>query len=158
MVELLSAGLGGVFLFAAAMKLTTDRIFAGGVITGVYSFAADIADQQVIAAPWALDIARLVVGFEIFLGIWLLLRVRLRAALTVALVTLLLFTGYLVLAYMSGTHKPCGCMGSIGSDGLMLGLGRNLVLLSMCGFALRFLTSGANPPCAAASSGAVSVL
>ncbi|MBL8876188.1 MAG: hypothetical protein JNM86_10375 [Phycisphaerae bacterium] len=126
------------------MKLTTDRFLGGGITTGVYAFAANIADQRLVPPSWVLVIARLVIGFEIFLGIWLLIRFRLRAAFLVSVVTLVAFTGYLILSYIRGSQASCGCMGGIGSDSMMMGVSRNVVLLSACGLGLRLMQVDAN--------------
>ncbi len=129
MVEVICVLLAGVFLYAVASKATTDRVTASGVLPGVHAFAANIADQQVVPPSAALIVARTVLATETVLALWLLFRIRMRAALFTALAVVGLFSGYLVLSYALGSRAPCGCLGRIGGSTLFDSLLRNAGLL-----------------------------
>lgn len=145
-VEVICVLLAGVFLFAVASKMTTDRVTASGVLPGVHAFAANLADQQVVPPSIALIVARGVLAGETMLALWLLFRIRIRAALISAVAVICLFSVYLIVSYALGSRAPCGCLGRIGGSTLVESLLRNTGLLLLGGTGIWLLPPPSRTP------------
>jgi thiol-disulfide isomerase/thioredoxin len=115
--------LGILFLFSAYIKIDPIEIFE-------FSFI------EIKLANWttAPIIARLMLGFEFFVGILLLLNIngsnKRLAALTLA--TLLFFSIYLILIIIfKGNSGNCGCFGTFIKMSPLESLLKNLILISL---------------------------
>jgi uncharacterized membrane protein YphA (DoxX/SURF4 family) len=58
----------------------------------------------------------LVPGFEMLLGIWLLIGIRPRAASFLTIMAISAFTGIIAMELTKDHPKPCGCMGAIAAS------------------------------------------
>ena len=115
--------LGILFLFSAYIKIDPIEIFE-------FSFI------EIKLANWTIApiIARLMLGFEFFVGILLLLNIngsnKRLAALTLA--TLLFFSIYLILIIIfKGNSGNCGCFGTFIKMSPLESLLKNLILISL---------------------------
>lgn len=120
---LLSILFGGVFVFSAYTKLYPIQPFE-------YTFIdLGLANWQL--APF---MARLMIGFEFFCGILLVLNFRLKQ-FTIPLVAILLiiFCLYLLLViYVKGNYGNCGCFGEYFAMTPLMAIIKNIGLLLVC--------------------------
>jgi heme A synthase len=89
-----------------------------------------------INMSWVLSIisARLLIGFELFLGLHLILFHKNNLNKKVSLITLIIFTLYLVVIYLlKGDEKDCGCFGEIIKLTTFQSIIKNIILLSLNG-------------------------
>lgn len=121
---LLRLALGGIFVYAGAVKLLDVRGFA--VLISQYNLAPE----------WALG--PLAVGLpilELAAGLGLLL--DLRGSLTIVTALLLFFCGVLWFGVLQGLSVDCGCFSAeehSAHDGLRQALVRDLVMLAAAAF------------------------
>ncbi|MBI2424813.1 MAG: hypothetical protein HYV27_18430 [Candidatus Hydrogenedentes bacterium] len=117
--------LGATFLFAAAMKLLDPNLFLG-----------QIHSYQVITSPALLGpVAIVAVATEAFLGLAMLLGMRLRGATHAATQAMLVFyTALILYAWTVHGLEDCGCFGKIKMPPSVSVL-KNLVMMAVAGAA-----------------------
>jgi len=98
---LVRLALGGVFLYAAWVKLREPWLL----------FAMSIDAYQVLPQWAVLAVARTLPWLELALGILLIAGLWRRASTVAASVLLTLFFGLMVRAYIRGQTIDCGCFG-----------------------------------------------
>jgi hypothetical protein len=84
---------------------------------------------------WA---TRFIIALEIWLGLCLLLSFYIRFILRFSFFLLLIFSVHLVYLIAIGETGNCGCFGEMISMSPLASLGKNLVLLAVNGFMLRY--------------------
>ncbi len=124
----LRTGVGAYLLFAAGAKVLVIDAGGAGPAYGVSLFASVLERQQVVPASSAPGVALGVILLELAVGAWLLTHVRARHAAAAAITLLVVFAGYLLLAYRQVGNADCGCLGKISSASLGSALLRNAVL------------------------------
>lgn len=92
---------GGVFIFAAAMKLQDPQ----GVAGNITAFKFDIPDHLVILGSYALPWTELIIGIALVLGFW-----TRAAALVYALVMAIFIVG-IISVIQRGLNVDCQCLG-----------------------------------------------
>lgn len=112
--------LGGVFLWAGAVKALDVPAFAG-----------QVAAYQLLPYAWNYTVAAMLPYVELLAGALLLvnLRVKPAALLLVGLNTLFILVLFSVL--MRGLNIDCGCFGPDAGTTPLQALGRDLVLLAL---------------------------
>jgi hypothetical protein len=96
-----------------------------------------------IYGGWA---TRFIIALEIWLGLCLLLSLYIRAILRLSFFLLLIFSVHLVYLIAIGETGNCGCFGEMISMSPLASLGKNLVLLTVNGFMLRYKYRGSKKP------------
>jgi uncharacterized membrane protein YphA (DoxX/SURF4 family) len=106
--------LAGVFLFAAYAKLRPQGTTPWSIAatkTSLLLFAMEIDSYQVLPTSDASLVARFVPFFELFLGLWLLSGLWLRASSVATTLLLGGFFALMVRTYAMGLQINCGCFG-----------------------------------------------
>ncbi len=116
-------------LAAAGAKVASLDMVNGELTRGIRLFAATIAAHHVLPATLALPAAWTTILLETAIGLWLLAHRRERIAAASALVLLLTFSIYLILARVRSGSANCGCFGRISTGDLTFALARNAVLI-----------------------------
>lgn len=106
--------LGAVFVWAALWKWSHPEQSVAFLSAIATMPIPTLAIKGVAVAEWAL-------------GLWLFSGFRNTSARIVAGVVILLFTGLLVLASLSGVEESCGCLGL--GESIRSSLARNAILL-----------------------------
>jgi uncharacterized membrane protein YphA (DoxX/SURF4 family) len=125
---LLRLGLGGIFLYAAWIKLREPWLL----------FAMSIDAYQVLPQWAVLTVARTLPWFELALGLMLIIGRWRRTSTLAASALLTLFFGLMVRAYLRGETIDCGCFGpgeaisplTLIRDGFLLAAAVLLAILS----------------------------
>lgn len=102
---------GGVFVVAAADKLGNPEPFAQA-IANYRLLPLQLVNGVAIVLPWV----------ELMVGLMLLVGIRVRAAATVAVALLVIFTAALLSALVRGLDISCGCFSQTAAE--RLGWGR----------------------------------
>lgn len=92
--------------------------------------------------PWEISpfLARLLIGFELFLGVLLLLNLYLKKfTYRFAILTLIIFSGFLVYQFFTGNNENCGCFGEFFKMTPFQALIKNLLILGAIFYSSRFL-------------------
>jgi len=115
--------IGGVFIFSAASKLLTIGFFEISLVE------QRITDSRATAA-W---MARLLICFEFFLGIALLLPFyRKKFIIPITIITLLGFTIFLALSFFGAAQaENCGCFGNVVKMSAGQSIFKNIALLGL---------------------------
>ena len=92
---------------------------------------------------WA---TRFIIALETWLGLCLLLSLYVRFILRFSLVLLLIFSIHLLYLVAIGDTGNCGCYGEMISMSPVASLGKNVVLLAVNGFLLRYAYRGNKKP------------
>ena len=92
---------------------------------------------------WA---TRFIISLETWLGLCLLLSLYVRFILRFSLVLLLIFSIHLLYLVAIGDTGNCGCYGEMISMSPVASLGKNVVLLAVNGFLLRYAYRGNKKP------------
>ena len=92
--------LGVVFLFSAIAKLLS-----------IDSFEIYIFSFKIISLEASFLLARLLIAFEVILGIWLITNVKNRYSFWCAFATLSIFTIFLLILSLTGNQDNCNCFG-----------------------------------------------
>jgi len=106
--------LASVFLVAAHAKLKPQIAVpwsVGSIKTSLSMFAMQVDSYQLLPPAHVIRVAHFLPPFELFLGLWLLTGIALRAS---SIVTTLLLTGFFTLmvrTYALGLSINCGCFG-----------------------------------------------
>ena len=113
---------GGVFVYAGIMKAWNPMVF----LDDVRSFA-------LLPDPYAAMLAMFLPWLEIFAGLAVIAGVLRKAGLVVLNLSLLMFLGAIVIAWMRGTDIRCGCFGgsSDATSSYIEIIIRDIVLLSL---------------------------
>lgn len=122
--RLVRLGVGGLFLYAGALKLSDPL-----------SFAIQMEKYGLLPASWLEPAAWLLPSGEILAGLATMLGLRGGSEATGLL--LLLFLGVLGYAWWSGLDVPCGCFSledEADRHGIQLAILRDLLLLAGAGF------------------------
>ena len=93
--------LGAIFLYAAYTKLRQPWQL----------FAMSINSYQLLPEQAAIFVARTLPGFELLLGVLLILGFQLRWVAGAASALLLFFLGVMIRAFIQGQGIDCGCFG-----------------------------------------------
>lgn len=113
--------LGIIFLSSAFGKLADMRSFAQGMIA-----------YRILLPALATIVAVLLPPIELFLGLMFLFGVALPVAGSFSVVTLLCFTGAVIVNVRRGRRIACNCHGLVGSRTINRGLvARNGVLMAL---------------------------
>lgn len=118
--------LGVFFIISAYLKLFPIEMLELSIAeTGLFSWTQSIF------------IARLLIGFEMFLGVMLITRAYRKLTWIAAISSLIIFTFYLVyiIVYMPGI-TDCGCMGLQVHMSPVNSIYKNLILITLCAFTL----------------------
>lgn len=114
--------LGGVFIYAGANKIITP-----------VSFADSIASFELLPNSFINLFAIALPLFEIFVGLFIIIGWRLRAASLALVLLCAVFSVALSLALVRGLEVDCGCFGastpSVGKT--WFSLGRGVILLGL---------------------------
>lgn len=112
-------GLGGVFVYAGALKVVDPL-----------SFADSIASFQIVPVPMIVPVALVLPVFEAIMGILLIVGIRRKACAATIGVLCAIFAIALTQAWMRGLAVDCGCFGAGEPSGLKTGLAlmRDLML------------------------------
>ena len=111
--------IGGLFIYAGALKVLDPIRFAG-----------DIDNYHLL--PWmaSVRLAFYLPWLEIFCGVALILRRLYGGALTILFALILVFIGASVVAKMRGLDVKCGCFGHISDNlGFASHMALNLAIL-----------------------------
>jgi uncharacterized membrane protein YphA (DoxX/SURF4 family) len=113
---------GGVFVYAGIMKAWKPMVF----LDDVRSFA-------LLPDPYAAMLSMFLPWLEIFAGLAVIVGVLRKAGLVVLNLSLLMFLGAIVIAWMRGTDIRCGCFGgsSDAASSYIELIIRDLVLLNL---------------------------
>jgi hypothetical protein len=110
--------IAGIFIFSAIAKILEADAFE------VYIYQLGI-----LSFDWSAWLARLIIGTEMVLAIGFLTRAYFKIVWSIALITLLLFSLFLLLKIMAGEDSNCFCFGELLSFTPMESLVKNLLLL-----------------------------
>ena len=126
---LLSVFLGSVFLLSAYSKFSTIEFFELSVV-----------DSGFIGWTFAPFVARIIIAFEFFTGILLILNLRLKEfTLWISLGLLSVFTLYLIYTLVfKGNHENCNCFGSLIPLNPVESILKNSVLILIVLFLLKY--------------------
>ena len=123
-----------LILFASAvLKVTYSQPTPVNGRVGIGAFEDLMIRHEVLPAVIIPMTARMVVGTELLIALWLLTHWRPRAASLAALTLMLAFSTYLIMIYINNGDPTCGCFGVLSKEGLTQQLARNSVLLLLCG-------------------------
>jgi uncharacterized membrane protein YphA (DoxX/SURF4 family) len=113
---------GGVFVYAGIMKAWNPMVF----LDDVRSFA-------LLPDPYAAMLSMFLPWLEIFAGLAVIAGVLRKAGLVVLNLSLLMFLGAIIIAWMRGTDIRCGCFGgsSDAASSYIELIIRDLVLLNL---------------------------
>jgi hypothetical protein len=126
--------LGAVFMVSAISKLFAIDNLEFSIVTEL--------DLRWI---WAKIAARLIIVFELFLGLHLILFQRQNRNKTASFVLLTIFTIYLGVIYLlRGNESDCGCFGGLITLSTSQSILKNIVLLAING--IIFLDNGISAP------------
>lgn len=117
--------LGGLFVFAAVVKLSNPQGFADAILAFKTGLPKHLAQLATFALPWC----ELLAGLCLIVGLWA------RSAAGLIAVMLVAFLGGIVSVMVRGLDVECGCFGKFeipctGGVGVCH-LVRNVVLLAM---------------------------
>lgn len=124
--------LAATFLFSAYTKAVAPGFFE------VLLEQQGLVPSRLYGA-WA---TRFIIALETWLGLCLLLSLYVRFILRFSLVLLLIFSIHLLYLVAIGDTGNCGCFGEMISMSPLASLGKNLVLLAVNGFMLRYKYRG----------------
>ena len=110
--------IAGIFIFSAIAKILEADAFE------VYIYQLGI-----LSFDWSAWLARLIIGTEMVLAIGFLTRAYFKIVWSIALITLLLFSLFLLLKIIAGEDSNCFCFGELLSFTPMESLVKNLLLL-----------------------------
>jgi uncharacterized membrane protein YphA (DoxX/SURF4 family) len=106
--------LGVVFLVAAYMKMKPQPTMPWSlrsIDTSLSMFAMGVDSYQLLP-PWAVSlVAHWLPPFELFLGLWLVTGLALRASSLIAALLIAGFFAAMISAYERGLTISCGCFG-----------------------------------------------
>jgi len=113
---------GGVFVYAGIMKAWNPMVF----LDDVRSFA-------LLPDPYAAMLSMFLPWLEIFAGLAVMAGALRKAGLVVLNLSLLMFLGAIIIAWMRGTDIRCGCFGgsSDAASSYIELIIRDLVLLNL---------------------------
>jgi len=113
---------GGVFVYAGIMKAWKPMVF----LDDVRSFA-------LLPDPYAAMLSMFLPWLEIFAGLAVIAGALRKAGLVVLNLSLLMFLGAIIIAWMRGTDIRCGCFGgsSDAASSYIELIIRDLVLLNL---------------------------
>lgn len=124
--------LAGTFLFSAYTKAIAPGFFE------VLLEQQGIVPNRMYGA-WA---TRAIIALEIWLGLGLLFSVYTRALLSISFWLLVAFSAHLCYLIIIGETGNCGCFGEMISMSPAASLAKNMVLLAINGFLLRYKYKG----------------
>lgn len=110
--------IGILYLFSGAIKSIDSMGFAGLIIS--------------YGMNWAQYFAPLIIGFEILLGLLLILDIWPRITAFVVLIVTILFTVAYTYAFIFKGVKDCGCMGSLITIHPVISFSRNILIIAGC--------------------------
>ena len=128
--------LAATFLFSAYTKAVAPGFFE------VLLEQQGLVPSRLYGA-WA---TRFIISLETWLGLCLLLSLYVRFILRFSLVLLLIFSIHLLYLVAIGDTGNCGCYGEMISMSPVASLGKNVVLLAVNGFLLRYAYRGNKKP------------
>ena len=128
--------LAATFLFSAYTKAIAPGFFE------VLLEQQGLVPSRLYGA-WA---TRFIISLETWLGLCLLLSLYVRFILRFSLVLLLIFSIHLLYLVAIGDTGNCGCYGEMISMSPVASLGKNVVLLAVNGFLLRYAYRGNKKP------------
>ena len=113
---------GGVFVYAGIMKAWNPMVFLD-----------DIRSFALLPDPYAAMLSMFLPWLEIFAGLAVIVGWLRKAGLVVLNLSLLMFLGAIVIAWMRGTDIRCGCFGgsSDATSSYIELIIRDIVLLSL---------------------------
>ncbi len=117
---------GGVFIYSAVAKLISADAFE------LFIFGHKLFNWDV-----ATIIARLVIVFELILGLLLVAKVYVKKTSLVSIITLIAFSFYLLYLHFFGSADNCFCFGEEFQLPPLESLGKNIVLLVLLAFVYR---------------------
>jgi len=112
--------LGGVFVWAGAVKALDVPAFAG-----------QVAAYQLLSYAWNYVVAATLPYVELLAGVLLLANRRVKPAALLLLLLNVLFIGVLVSVVARGLDIDCGCFGPDAGTTPLQALGRDIVLLAL---------------------------
>ena len=112
--------LGGVFVWAGAVKALDVPAFAG-----------QVAAYQLLPYAWNYVVAATLPYVELLAGVLLLVNRRVKPAALLLLLLNALFIGVLVSVVARGLDIDCGCFGPDAGTTPLQALGRDIVLLAL---------------------------
>lgn len=117
------------------IRLVIAVVFIGGAILKLYPIEPfELIFVDLGVANWAVApfMARLLISFEIALGLGILLKFLNKYTLLLTAATLLFFTGYLLFTMLVlGQTENCGCFGSLIDLGPGESILKNIALLAL---------------------------
>jgi uncharacterized membrane protein YphA (DoxX/SURF4 family) len=112
--------LGGVFVWAGAVKAFDVPVFAG-----------QVAAYQLLPYSWNYAVAATLPYVELLAGILLLFNLRVKSAALLTALLNMLFVVILLSVLARGLNIDCGCFGPDAGTTPLQALGRDLVLLAL---------------------------
>jgi len=111
----------GIFIFSSSTKLLTFQFFVDS-----------ISDYQLLPAYLVLPAAITICCTELFLGIMILFNIRLKLALRLTIIMLVVFTAFILYGFIYQMNWTCRCFGTL-FDGKLNGVAiiRNLFFISL---------------------------
>lgn len=100
---LLRLAFGGLFVYAGGVKLLDPL--------GLVSFTDDIRTFHILPDPWVGWLAMALPWFEIICGVAVIVGPLKKGALVLLNLSLLVFLGALISAWVRGLDVSCGCFG-----------------------------------------------
>jgi uncharacterized membrane protein YphA (DoxX/SURF4 family) len=92
--------LAAIFVYAGYTKLVNEL-----------QFAASISAYQLLPPSAIMWVVKLLPGFEVILGIIILLGIKLRYTASIAGLLLAFFIAVMLVTYLRGIEADCGCFG-----------------------------------------------
>lgn len=130
--SLLQIFLAVTFLFSAYTKAIAPGFFE------ILLEQQGLVPNRLYGA-WA---TRAIIALEVWLGLGLLFSVFIRALLRISFGLLVVFSAHLCYLIIIGETGNCGCFGEMISMSPLASLGKNVVLLMVNGFLLRYKYKG----------------
>lgn len=131
--------LGGVFVWAGAVKALDVTAFAG-----------QVAAYQLLPYAWNYAVAAALPYVELLAGVLLLCNLRVKAAALLVVSLNGLFIVVLVSVLARGLNIDCGCFGPDAGTTPLQALGRDVVLLALAGAIYRqhdrYVQPSVSPP------------
>ncbi|MDR2008865.1 MAG: hypothetical protein LBQ22_00075 [Bacteroidales bacterium] len=112
--------LGFVFLCSACFKLISAD-----------EFELYIYSHNILSLNLSIVAARLVIGFEFFIGLMLIINIYSKQIWYISVITLFIFTIYLAIVAISGNTDNCHCFGEILRMTPLESIIKNIILLAL---------------------------
>ncbi|OFX47512.1 MAG: hypothetical protein A2046_13070 [Bacteroidetes bacterium GWA2_30_7] len=122
-------------IFFIVLRILLGSVFVLSAITKLFpieSFELSIVESGLISWSLAPYLARLFIGFECVLGIFIIFNFKIRVILKIATGLLIFFSIYLLYIWIkNGDNADCGCFGEFIKLNLKESILKNLILFGL---------------------------